>query len=81
MKKKIFRIIKIPLNKNYSYGFLTRYAEEPKDRTTPMKLYLIDMDETIKHESSQIQSFCQSFKGLSHLNLIDKGHQMVFEYQ
>ena len=26
---------KIPLNRNYSYGFSTRYAEEPKDRTTP----------------------------------------------
>ena len=25
---------KIPLNRNYSYGFPTRYAEEPKDRTT-----------------------------------------------
>ena len=39
----------------------------------PMKLYLMDMDEATKHESSRIQSFCQSFKGLSHLNLIDKG--------
>ena len=25
---------KIPLNRNYSYEFPTRYAEEPKDRTT-----------------------------------------------
>ena len=25
---------KIPLNRNYSYGFPIRYAEEPKDRTT-----------------------------------------------
>ena len=44
-----------------------------KTELPPMKLYLMDMDETTKHESSQIQSFCQSFKGLSHLNLIDKG--------
>ena len=26
---------KIPLNRNQSYGFPIRYAEEPKDRTTP----------------------------------------------
>jgi hypothetical protein len=39
----------------------------------PMKLRLLDMDEVTKHESSRVQLFCQSFKGLSHLNLIDKG--------
>jgi len=26
---------KIPLNRNYSYGFPIRYTEEPKDRTIP----------------------------------------------
>ena len=31
---------KIPLNRNYSYGFSTRYAEEPKDRTTPYETLL-----------------------------------------
>ncbi|CAG8622628.1 73_t:CDS:2 [Acaulospora morrowiae] len=36
----------------------------------PMKLRLLDMDEVTKHESFLIQL---SFKGLSHLNLIDKG--------
>ncbi len=35
-----------------------------------MKLYLMDMDEATKHESSQIQL---PFKDLSYLNLIDKG--------
>ena len=39
----------------------------------PMKLRLLDMDEATKYEPSRIQLFCQSFKGLSHLNLIDKG--------
>ena len=29
---------KIPLNRNYSYGFSTRYAEEPKDRTASYEI-------------------------------------------
>ena len=34
MKKKNILNYKILLNRNYSYGFLTRYAEEPKYRIT-----------------------------------------------
>ena len=33
-KEKNIPNYKIPLNRNYSYGFPTRYAEKPKDRTT-----------------------------------------------
>jgi hypothetical protein len=35
-KEKNILNYKIPLNRNYSYGFPNRYAEEPKDRTTPL---------------------------------------------
>ena len=33
-KEKNIPNYKIPLNRNQSYGFPIRYAEEPKDRTT-----------------------------------------------
>lgn len=34
-KEKNILNYKLSLNRNYSYGFPIRYAEEPKDRTTP----------------------------------------------
>ena len=51
-KEKNIPNYKIPLNRHYSYGFPTRYAEEPKDRTTSYET-LPYMDEATMHASSR----------------------------